>query len=143
MIQTNEIPIKELISTALEARKKAYTPYSEFKVGAAVLTAELRIYSGCNIENAAYSPGICAERTAVYKAISEGSRKIIAIAIVGDKTGDSITQYAFPCGVCRQVLREFSNPDEMIVIVAKSCDEYQLYTLNQLLPESFGPENLK
>ena len=131
-----------LILSALEARKKAYTPYSEFKVGAAVLTAELRIYTGCNIENAAYSPGICAERTAVYKAISEGCRKIKAIAIVGDKTGDTISQYAFPCGVCRQVMREFSNPEEMIVIVAKSCEEYQLYTLNQLLPESFGPENL-
>lgn len=143
MLKTQDIPVKELILSALEARKKAYTPYSEFKVGAAVLTAELRIYTGCNIENAAYSPGICAERTAIYKAISEGCRKIKAIAIVGDKTGDSISQYAFPCGVCRQVMREFSNPEEMIVIVAKSCKEYQLYTLNQLLPESFGPENLK
>lgn len=142
MLKAQDIPVKELILSALEARKKAYTPYSEFKVGAAVLTAELRIYTGCNIENAAYSPGICAERTAVYKAISEGCRKIKAIAIVGDKTGDSISQYAFPCGVCRQVMREFSNPEEMIVIVAKSCEEYQLYTLNQLLPESFGPENL-
>lgn len=142
MLKAQDIPVKELILSALEARKKAYTPYSEFKVGAAVLTAELRIYTGCNIENAAYSPGICAERTAVYKAISEGCRKIKAIAIVGDKTGDTISQYAFPCGVCRQVMREFSNPEEMIVIVAKSCEEYQLYTLNQLLPESFGPENL-
>ena len=142
MLKAQDIPVKELILSALEARKKAYTPYSEFKVGAAVLTVELRIYTGCNIENAAYSPGICAERTAVYKAISEGCRKIKAIAIVGDKTGDSISQYAFPCGVCRQVMREFSNPEEMIVIVAKSCEEYQLYTLNQLLPESFGPENL-
>lgn len=142
MLKAQDIPVKDLILSALEARKKAYTPYSEFKVGAAVLTAELRIYTGCNIENAAYSPGICAERTAVYKAISEGCRKIKAIAIVGDKTGDSISQYAFPCGVCRQVMREFSNPEEMIVIVAKSCEEYQLYTLNQLLPESFGPENL-
>lgn len=143
MFKAQDIPVKELILSALEARKKAYTPYSEFKVGAAVLTAELRIYTGCNIENAAYSPGICAERTAVYKAISEGCRKIKAIAIVGDKTGDSISQYAFPCGVCRQVMREFSNPEEMIVIVAKSYEEYQIYSLNQLLPESFGPENLK
>lgn len=143
MLKIQDVPVKELILSALEARKKAYTPYSEFKVGAAVLTAELRIYTGCNIENAAYSPGICAERTAVYKAISEGCRKIKAIAIVGDKTGDSISQYAFPCGVCRQVMREFSNPEEMIVIVAKSCEEYQIYSLNQLLPESFGPENLK
>ncbi len=143
MVQTQDIPVKELILSALEARKKAYTPYSEFKVGAAVLTAELRIYTGCNIENAAYSPGICGERTAIYKAVSEGCRKIKAIAVVGDKAGDTVSQYAFPCGVCRQVMREFSNPEEMIVIVAKSCDEYQVYTLNQLLPESFGPEHLK
>lgn len=143
MTQMQDIPVKELIVSALEARKKAYTPYSEFKVGAAVLTNELRIYTGCNIENAAYSPGLCAERTAIYKAVSEGCRKIKAIAVVGDKTGDTITQYAFPCGVCRQVMREFSVPEEMIVIVAKSCEEYQVYTLNQLLPESFGPEHLQ
>lgn len=142
MIQTQDIPVKELILSALTARKKAYTPYSDFQVGAAVLTGELRIYTGCNIENAAYSPGICAERNAIYKAVSEGCRKIKAIAVVGDKSGDAITQYAFPCGVCRQVMREFSNPAEMIVIVAKSCEEYQVYTLNQLLPESFGPEHL-
>lgn len=138
-----DIPIKELIISAIEARKKAYTPYSQFKVGAAVLTNELRIYTGCNIENAAYSPGICAERNAIYKAVSEGCRKIKAIAVVGDKTGDTISQYAFPCGVCRQVMREFSVPDEMMVIVAKSCDEYECYTLSQLLPESFGPEHLQ
>lgn len=138
-----DIPVKELITSAIEARKKAYTPYSHFKVGAAVLTGELRIYTGCNIENAAYSPGICAERNAIYKAVSEGARKLKAIAVVGDKEGDAITQYAFPCGVCRQVMREFGNPDEMMVIVAKSCEEYQTYTLNQLLPESFGPDHLK
>lgn len=138
-----DIPVKELITSAIEARKKAYTPYSHFKVGAAVLTGELRIYTGCNIENAAYSPGICAERNAIYKAVSEGARKLKAIAVVGDKEGDAITQYAFPCGVCRQVMREFCNPDEMMVIVAKSCEEYQTYTLNQLLPESFGPDHLK
>lgn len=138
-----DIPVKELITSAIEARKKAYTPYSHFKVGAAVLTGELRIYTGCNIENAAYSPGICAERNAIYKAVSEGARKLKAIAVVGDKEGDAITQYAFPCGVCRQVMREFCNPDEMMVIVAKGCEEYQTYTLNQLLPESFGPDHLK
>ena len=123
-----DIPLKELITSAIEARKKAYTPYSHFKVGAAVLTGELRIYTGCNIENAAYSPGICAERNAIYKAVSEGARKLKAIAVVGDKEGEAITQYAFPCGVCRQVMREFCNPDEMMVIVAKSCEEYQTYT---------------
>ena len=138
-----DIPVKELISAAIEARKKAYTPYSNFSVGAAVLTGELRIYTGCNIENAAYSPGICAERNAIYKAVSEGSRKIKAIAVVGDKTGSSITQYTFPCGVCRQVMREFANPDEMLVIIAKNCEEFQIYSLQKLLPQSFGPENLE
>jgi len=137
-----DIPVKELITAAIDARKKAYTPYSDFKVGAAVLTGELRIYTGCNIENAAYSPGICAERNAIYKAVSEGCRKIKAVAVVGGKTGDAITQYAFPCGVCRQVMREFASPDEMFVIVARSCEEYQIFTLQQLLPESFGPEHL-
>ena len=138
-----DIPVKELITAAIEARKKAYTPYSHFKVGAAVLTGELRIYTGCNIENAAYSPGICAERNAIYKAVSEGARKIKAIAVAGDKEGEGINQYAFPCGVCRQVMREFCNPDEMLVIVAKSCEEFKTYSLSQLLPESFGPDHLK
>lgn len=138
-----DIPVKELITAAIDARKKAYTPYSDFKVGAAVLTGELRIYTGCNIENAAYSPGICAERNAIYKAVSEGCRKIKAVAVVGDKAGDSISQYAFPCGVCRQVMREFADPEEMLVIIAKSYEEYQIFTLQQLLPESFGPGNLK
>lgn len=143
MSELRDIPIKELILSALEARKKAYAPYSDFKVGAAVLTNDLRIYTGCNIENAAYSPGICAERNAIYKAVSEGCRKIRAVAVAGDRTGEGITQYAFPCGVCRQVMREFSDPDSMTVIVAKSCEEYQVYSLSQLLPESFGPGNLQ
>lgn len=143
MTNVEDIPIKELISAALEVRKKSYSPYSHFQVGASVLTNELRIYTGCNIENAAYSPGICAERTAIYKAVSEGCRKIKAIAVVGDKEGTSVLQYAFPCGVCRQVMREFANPDELLVIIAKNCEEFQTYTLKQLLPESFGPEHLK
>lgn len=142
MASRQDIPIKELIQSAIEARKKAYTPYSDFQVGAAVLTKELRIYTGCNIENAAYSPGICAERNAIYKAVSEGCRKIIAIAVVGGKKGNEITGYAYPCGVCRQVIREFANTEEMIIIVAKSVEEFKSYTLNQLLPESFGPEHL-
>lgn len=143
MSELRDIPIKELILSALEARKKAYAPYSDFKVGAAVLTNDLRIYTGCNIENAAYSPGICAERNAIYKAVSEGCHKIRAVAVAGDRTGDEVKQYAFPCGVCRQVMREFSDPDSMTVIVAKSCEEYQVYSLSQLLPESFGPGNLQ
>jgi cytidine deaminase len=137
----NDIPVAELIRSAMEARKKAYAPYSGYMVGAAVLTNELRIYTGCNIENAAYTPTVCAERTAVFKAVSEGWRRFKAIAVVGSPKGD-ITQYAFPCGVCRQVMREFADADNFVVIVAKSEQDYQALTLRELLPEGFGPENL-
>ena len=138
----SDIPVAELIRSAMEARKKAYAPYSGYMVGAAVLTNELRIYTGCNIENAAYTPSICAERTAVSKAVSEGKRKFKAIAVAGSPKGETISQYAYPCGVCRQVLREFSDPDSFFVIVAKSETDYKVYLLKELLPESFGPENL-
>ena len=137
----NDIPVAELIRSAMEARKKAYAPYSGYMVGAAVLTNELRIYTGCNIENTAYTPTVCAERTAVFKAVSEGWRRFKAIAVVGSPKGD-ITQYAFPCGVCRQVMREFADADNFVVIVAKSEQDYQALTLRELLPEGFGPENL-
>ncbi len=142
IIEAECIPIRELIRSAMEARKKAYAPYSEYMVGAAVLTNELRIYTGCNIENASYTPSVCAERTAVCKAVSEGWRKLKAIAVVGSPKGDVISQYAFPCGVCRQILREFADVDRFIVIVARSETDYKVYRLNELLPESFGPENL-
>lgn len=137
----NDIPVAELIRSAMEARKKAYAPYSGYMVGAAVLTNELRIYTGCNIENAAYTPTVCAERTAVFKAVSEGWRRFKAIAVVGSPKG-GITQYAFPCGVCRQVMREFADADNFVIIVAKSEQDYQAFTLRELLPEGFGPENL-
>ena len=137
----NDIPVAELIRSAMEARKKAYAPYSGYMVVAAVLTNELRIYTGCNIENAAYTPTVCAERTAVFKAVSEGWRRFKAIAVVGSPKG-GITQYAFPCGVCRQVMREFADADNFVVIVAKSEQDYQALTLRELLPEGFGPENL-
>ena len=132
-----------MIRSAIEARKKAYAPYSGYMVGAAVLTNELRIYTGCNIENASYTPSICAERTAISKAVSEGWRRLKAIAIVGSPKGDTISQYAFPCGVCRQVMREFADPEEFVVITAKSEQDFKLYRLYELLPESFGPDNLK
>lgn len=140
-IKINDIPAAELIRFAIEARKKAYAPYSGYMVGAAVLTNELRIYTGCNIENAAYTPSICAERTAISKAVSEGWRRFKAIAVVGSPKGE-ITQYAFPCGVCRQVMREFADADTFVVIVAKSETDYKVFTLKELLPEGFGPENL-
>ena len=137
-----DIPVAEMIHSAMEARKKAYTPYSGYKVGAAVLTNELRIYTGCNIENASYTPTICAERTAISKAVSEGWRKLKAIAIVGSPEGDEISQFAFPCGVCRQVMREFCNPETFQIILAKSETEYHIYKLKELLPLGFGPEDL-
>ncbi|MEY8324464.1 cytidine deaminase [Lachnospiraceae bacterium 54-11] len=137
----SDIPVAELIRSAMEARKKAYAPYSGYMVGAAVLTNELRIYTGCNIENAAYTPTVCAERTAIFKAVSEGWRRFKAIAVVGSPKGD-VTQYAFPCGVCRQVMREFADADNFVIIVAKSEQDYQAFTLSELLPEGFGPENL-
>lgn len=140
-IKIDEIPAAELIKSAMEARKKSYAPYSGYQVGAALLTNELRIYTGCNIENAAFTPGICAERTALYKAVSEGKRRFKAIVIVGGKK-DGPLQYAFPCGVCRQVMREFVIPDEFALIIGKSPEDYKVYSLEELLPESFGPDNL-
>lgn len=130
-----------LINTALEYRKKSYSPYSKYKVGAAVLSASGNIYGGCNIENASYPAGICAERTAIFKAVSEGEQHIVAIAICGGSK-EMADDMAYPCGICRQVMREFSNPKELSVIIAKSADEYEEYTLEELLPHSFGPENL-
>lgn len=129
-----------LIREAFEARENAYVPYSTFKVGAALLTQTGKIYHGCNIENAAYSPTNCAERTAVFKAVSEGERNFTAIAVCGGYEVD--TQFCFPCGVCRQVLMEFCDPDTFIIIVAKSPAEYSQYLLKDLLPHGFGPENL-
>ncbi len=138
-----DIPVRELIRWAAEARKKAYAPYSGYMVGAAVLTNELRIYTGCNIENASYAATICAERTAIGKAVSEGRRGFKAIAIVGSPKGEVVSQYSFPCGICRQAMREFSNPKTMVVIVARSEEDYKLYRLEELLPDSFGPDNLR
>ncbi len=144
----NSMQKNELITKALQARQSAYAPYSNYLVGAALLCEDGSIYTGCNVENASYGATNCAERTAVFKAVSEGKRRFIAIAIAGGKQEsatciEKTTDYAFPCGVCRQVLREFADPTQMIVIVCKSVDDYKEMTLEQLLPESFGPDNLK
>lgn len=125
---------KELIEAALCARENSYSPYSNFRVGAALLCENGRIYTGCNIENRAYGPTNCAERTAFFKAVSEGERAFTAIAIAG---GEQETVWCYPCGVCRQVMAEFCRPDEFRIICAKSVDEYQIFTLGQLLPEMF------
>ncbi len=126
---------RDLIFKALEAKKGAYVPYSNFHVGAALVTEDDQVFTGCNIEISSYSPTICAERTAIFKAVSEGHRKIKAIAVVGD------SNHTFPCGVCRQVIREFGK--DCKIFVANSEDDYEEYTLDELLPHSFGPEDLE
>lgn len=127
----------ELIRKAFEAKAFSYSPYSGFKVGAALLGKSGKIYMGCNIENAAYSPTNCAERTAFFKAVSEGEGEFDAIAIVG---GDD---YCAPCGVCRQVMAEFCKVDEFKIVLAKSVAEYREYTLAELLPLEFSGASLR
>ena len=131
-----KILIEKLIKKAIEMLNFSYAPYSNFHVGAALLTSEGKIYTGCNIENAAYGPSNCAERTAIFKAVSEGKKEFEAIAIVGGKNG-KIENFCPPCGVCRHVLAEFCKKDFEIVL-AKSKNEYKIMTLEQLLPESFS-----
>ncbi len=128
--------VVKLIKMAIEAREKAYVPYSGFKVGAAILTKEGKVFTGCNIESASYSPTICAERTALAKAVSEGYRDIDTVVVVG-----SFEKLSYPCGVCRQMIREFG--EDIKIIVAKSTEKYKEYTIRELLPESFGPEDLE
>lgn len=136
--------VKELIKEAMAARNNSYAPYSKYRVGAAILCADGNIVKGSNIENASYGGTICAERCAVVKAVSEGNNRFTAIAICGgpENEKDILSDYAYPCGICRQVLREFVAPDSFIVIVAKSIDDYKKYTLSELLPDSFGPDYL-
>ena len=133
---------KALIRMALEAREQAYVPYSDFMVGAALRAEDGRIFTGCNVENAAFTPTSCAERTALFKAVSEGVREFDAIAIVGSKVGETNTLVTGPCGVCRQALYEFGGPD-LTVIMARSEDDYIVTTLGDLLPYGFGPANLE
>lgn len=142
MNQFSEEQIQSLIERAIEARTFSYSPYSHFQVGAALLCKDGSIYTGCNIENAGYGPTNCGERTAFFKAISEGKTDFTAIAIVGGKAGEEIAGYAYPCGVCRQVMSEFCNSD-FVILVAKSKTEYNQYTLDELLPNRFGPANLQ
>lgn len=132
-----------LIKEALRMRQYSYAPYSHFRVGAALLTQEGRIYTGCNIENAAYTPTNCAERTAFFKAVSEGERNFKAIAIVGGAEDAAELSYCAPCGVCRQVMMEFCEEETFQIILAKSETEYQIYTLKELMPMGFGAKNLE
>jgi len=127
----------DLVKKAIEAKKFAYTPYSNFKVGAALITENGTVYTGANIENASYGATNCAERTAIFKAVSEGHTKIRALAVVGDES-----QYTYPCGICRQVMIEFATEDFKIIIV-KNKDEYIVKTIEEILPGAFTIENLK
>ena len=127
---------------ALEARKNAYAPYSHFAVGAALLTKNGKVYTGCNSENAAFSPTSCGERTAFFKAVSEGEREFLAIAVAGGRTGENPENPCPPCGVCRQVMAEFCDPETFQIILAVDAKHYDIYTLKEMLPKGFGPSNL-
>ena len=133
--------IEKLIDTAIKQLDFSYTPYSGFKVGAALLTKKGEIYTGCNIENAGYTPSNCAERTAFFKAVSEGERSFAAIAIVaGPENGDLVL--TAPCGVCRQVMMEFCDYETFPIILGTSPKDYKIMTLKEILPLGFGPKNL-
>ena len=136
-----QVMVEKLIDTATEQLKFSYTPYSNFKVGAALLAKNGEIFTGCNIENASYTPTNCAERTAFFKAVSEGVREFRAICIVGGKDG-KLTEYTAPCGVCRQVMMEFCDPKTFQIILAVDKERYEIYTLEELMPLGFGPLNL-
>lgn len=133
--------IRELISAAIRQTEYSYAPYSGFRVGAALLAQNGRVYTGCNIENAAYTPSNCAERTAFFKAVSEGVREFLAICVVGGKDG-VLEEYAPPCGVCRQVMLEFCDPETFEVILAVSEEAYETFLLKDLIPQGFGPAHL-
>lgn len=136
------IDYKNLIEEALKARKLAYVPYSHFAVGAALLCEDGEIIRGCNIENASYSPTNCAERTAYFKAVSEGKTEFVAIAVVGGPDLNDPAEIISPCGVCRQVMMEFCDPKTFEIIMAKNTEEFEIYKLEELLPAGFSPKNL-
>ena len=131
---------KELMEKAVEAREMAYAPYSKYRVGACLLAKSGKTYSGCNIENASYTPTNCAERTAFFKAISEGEREFDAIAIVAGKEGEPLSNNCTPCGVCRQVMTEFCDKDFKIIL--GTPEDYKVYTLEEMMPFSFTKDEL-
>ena len=133
---------KELIEKALEVLPNSYAPYSNYNVAAAALFDSGNIYTGVNVESASLGATNCAERNAIQTAVTNGDRKLVAIAVVGGMHGDTTGAYCVPCGICRQVMRDFADKDEMILISAKSTDDYREYTLEEILPCSFGPESL-
>jgi cytidine deaminase len=130
----------ELIKNAVKARENSYAPYSKYKVGAALLTKSGKVYLGCNVENASYTPTICAERNAFFKAISEGEREFEMIAIVGGKEGEDLSPNCTPCGVCRQVMTEFCSKDFLVIL--GTPEKYKAYRLEELMPYSFTKTEL-
>ncbi|MCR5367050.1 cytidine deaminase [Eubacterium ruminantium] len=132
--------ISVLIKSAFSAREKSYAPYSKFHVGAAVLADDDKIYTGCNVENASYPAGSCAETIAVNKAVSEGVRAINAVAIVGG--ADKVTDFIYPCGICRQVISEFKGSEGVAVIIAKSEEDYKVFDISELLPGAFSSDDM-
>ena len=134
--------VRTLVQAALNARQSSYAPYSGYTVGAALYADSGKMYTGCNIENASYGATNCAERTAVFKAVSDGEQRIRAIAVAGGMQGQEPVNFAYPCGICRQVMQEFGGGD-MQVIVAKSLEEYQIFTLREFLPLGFGGESIQ
>lgn len=137
----NKELIETMIDKAMDMLKYSYSPYSNFRVAAALHAKDGQIFGGCNIENAAYSPGNCAERTAIFKAVSEGVMEFDSIVILGGKNGE-LTDYCSPCGICRQVMMEFCDPKTFQIILPKSKEDYKVFTLEELLPLGFGPKNL-
>ena len=135
---------KELVRLAIEARESSYSPYSNFRVGAALLTSGGKVYQGCNVENASYGAGICAERNAALRAVFEGEKRISEIAVVGWHRGAKPEErgYAFPCGICRQVMMEFCDPG-IFEILLGTPEKYEIYTLKEILPLGFGSANLE
>ena len=133
---------ERLVVRALEMVSRAYAPYSRFQVGAAVLAASGKVYGGANVENASYPAGICAERNAIAQAVAAGERRLTAIAICGGRDGN-VTGYCPPCGICRQTMREFCDSETFRVVLAQAPTDFKVYTLAQLLPESFGPASLE
>ncbi len=132
----------QLIKEAKIARRRAYSPYSHFQVGAALLTKSGKLYYGCNIENASYTPTNCAERTAFFKAVSDGEREFVAIAVVGDIEGREADKMCTPCGVCRQVMMEFCDPESFRIVLSNGRDSTISYKLKELLPLGFGPDSM-
>lgn len=135
--------IRELIKIAIKAREFSYSPYSNFKVGAALLCKSGKVFTGCNVESVSYTPTICAERTAIIKAVSEGEREFDTLVVIGGKDGEVPEKgvYSGPCGVCRQMIYEFGK--DIKVVIANSLDEYYVHTISELFPLGFGPEALQ